>query len=61
MQGNESEATIAKSSISEMRSKIGYVPLQNLVARARLPFADAKRHHRYQSGRLLGSRGIAVR
>ncbi|MHB1606800.1 MAG: hypothetical protein ACYCTV_10500 [Leptospirales bacterium] len=27
MQGNDSEATIDKSSISEMRSKIGYVPL----------------------------------
>jgi hypothetical protein len=44
MQGHDSEVTIAKSSISEMRGKIGYAPLQNLVARACLPLADAKRH-----------------
>jgi hypothetical protein len=44
MQGNDSEVTIAKSSISEMRSKIGYAPLQSLAARACLPLADAKRH-----------------
>ncbi len=43
MQGRHSEATIAKSSISEMRGKIGYAPLQKLVARACLPLADAKR------------------
>ena len=28
MQGHDSEMTIAKSSISEMRGKIGYAPLQ---------------------------------
>ncbi len=44
MQGHDSEATIAKSSISEMRSKIGYAPLQRLVERACLPLADAARH-----------------
>lgn len=44
MQGNDTEVTIAKSSISEMRSKIGYAPLQDLVARACVPLADAKRH-----------------
>ena len=44
MQGNDSDVTIAKSSISEMRSKIGYKPLQSLVARACVPLADAKRH-----------------
>ena len=44
MQGNGSEVTIAKSSISEMRGKIGYAPLQALVARACVPLADAKRH-----------------
>src|ERR1019366_8925229 len=42
MQGHDSEVTIAKSSISEMRGKIGYAPLQSLVARACLPLADAK-------------------
>jgi hypothetical protein len=44
MQGHDSEVTIAKSSISEMRSKIGYAPLQGLVARACRPLADAKLH-----------------
>lgn len=44
MQGNDTEVTIAKSSISEMRGKIGYAPLQDLVARACVPLADAKRH-----------------
>ena len=44
MQGHDSDATIAKSSISEMRGKIGYVPLQSLVARACLPLADAEHH-----------------
>ena len=44
MQGNDSEMTIAKSSISEMRSKIGYAPLQSLVARACRPLADIERH-----------------
>ena len=44
MQGHASEATIAKSSISEMRGKIGSAPLQSLVARACLPLADSKRH-----------------
>ena len=44
MQGHGSEVTVAKSSISEMRGKIGYAPLQSLVARACLPLADVKRH-----------------
>lgn len=44
MQGNDSGATIAKSSLSEMRGKIGYAPLQTLLTRACLPLADAKRH-----------------
>ena len=44
MQGHDSEVTIAKSSISEMRGKIGYAPLQDLVARACLPLADTKLH-----------------
>ena len=38
------EVTIAKSSISEMRTKIGYKPLQSLAAQACMPLADAKRH-----------------
>ena len=49
MQGNDSGATIAKSSISEMRGKIGYAPLQTLLTRACLPLADARR----PSGRFL--------
>jgi hypothetical protein len=44
MQGHDLEVTIAKSSISEMRGKIGYAPLQSLVTRACLPLADTKRH-----------------
>ncbi len=44
MQGHDADATIAKSSLSEMRGKIGYAPLQNLVARACLPLTDAKHH-----------------
>ena len=38
------EVTIAKSSISEMRTKIGYNPLQSLVAQACVPLANAKLH-----------------
>lgn len=44
MQGRDAEMTIAKSSLSEMRSKIGFKPLQDLVARACVPLADTKRH-----------------
>ena len=38
------EMTIAKSSISQMRSKIGYKPLQALAAQCCVPLADAKQH-----------------
>ena len=48
MQGNAdgdgTETTIAKSSISQMRTKIGYQPLQSLVNEACVPLAEAKRH-----------------
>lgn len=44
MQGNDLEVTIAKSSISEMRSKMGYEPLRNLVEHACMPLANAKCH-----------------
>jgi len=44
MHGHDSEVTIAKSSISAMRGKIGAAPLQRLVARACLPLTDAKHH-----------------
>lgn len=44
MQGRDLETTIAKSSISEMRGKIGYKPLQDLMVRACVPLADAKQH-----------------
>ena len=57
MQGNDLEVTIAKSSISEMRGKIGYAPLQNLVARACLPLSDAKHH---PDGFYAGLRLVAI-
>ena len=44
MQGHDLDVTIAKSSISEMRGKIGSAPFQSLVARACLSLADASRH-----------------
>lgn len=44
MQGHDAEGTIAKSSLSEMRGKIGSGPLQTVVARACVPLADATRH-----------------
>ena len=44
MQGHDAAVTIAKSSLSEMRGKIGSAPLQSLVARACRPLADATRH-----------------
>ena len=48
MQGNrgvnEGTPTIRKSSISEMRSKLGYLPLQSLADHACVPLADPKRH-----------------
>ena len=44
MQGHDLDVTIAKSSISEMRGKIGSAPFQSLIARACLPLADAVRH-----------------
>lgn len=44
MQGQDAEVSIAKSSISEMRTKIGYVPLQRLIDQACLPLADQTRH-----------------
>jgi hypothetical protein len=44
MQGHDSEVTIAKSSLSEMRGKIGCGPLQTVVARACVPLADTQRH-----------------
>ena len=46
MQGNAdgdgTETAIAKSSISQMRTKIGYQPLQSLVDEACVPLAEAK-------------------
>lgn len=44
MQGQDAEVSIAKSSVSEMRGKIGYVPLQKLIDQACVPLADKKRH-----------------
>jgi hypothetical protein len=43
MQGHDAAVTIAKSSLSEMRGKIGAAPLQALVARACVPLAEARR------------------
>jgi len=44
MQGRETDITVTKSSISELRTKIGYKPLQSLVTCACPPLADPKRH-----------------
>ena len=41
---SDSHITIRKSSISEMRTKLGYLPLQSLAAQACVPLADPKRH-----------------
>lgn len=43
MQGRDAAGTIAKSSLSERRSKIGAGPLQTLVTRACVPLAEAQR------------------
>lgn len=40
MQGNQAVPTLAKSSISVARRKLGYAPLQALHARACVPLAD---------------------
>lgn len=44
LQGRDADVTMAKSSLSEMRGKLGYAPLQSLVARACVPLANAKDH-----------------
>jgi Insertion element 4 transposase N-terminal/Transposase DDE domain len=44
MQGHDTQYRIAKSSVSEMRGKLGYAPLQTLMERACVPLADKKRH-----------------
>ena len=41
---NGSTLTMRKSSISEMRTKLGYLALQSLAAQACAPLADPKRH-----------------
>jgi hypothetical protein len=42
--GQPASATIAKSSISALRSKIGWQPLQDLMNQHCLPMADAQTH-----------------
>ena len=49
--------TIAKSSISEMRSKLGFEPLATLVERACVPLADPKRQ---ADGFYAGLRLVAI-
>lgn len=44
MQGRDADVSIAKSSISEMRGKLGVVPLQKLIKRCCKPLADKKLH-----------------
>ena len=44
MQGGDAQTSIAKSSISQMRTKLGVAPLQTLFKRACIPLADAKHH-----------------
>ena len=48
---------IAKSSISEMRSKLGFAPLASLVEHACVPLADPKRH---PDGFYAGLRLVAI-
>lgn len=51
MQGSRAIATVAKSSISAARSKIGFAPLQTLHERACVPLADATRQpHAFYAG-----------
>jgi hypothetical protein len=44
MQGQDADTSIAKSSISEMRGKLGWLPLKKLIDRTCIPLADKKRH-----------------
>lgn len=44
MQGDPAGPPVAKSSISALRSKIGYAPLQALLQKACVPLADSNRH-----------------
>ena len=44
--GYDAAPTIAKSSISAARTKLGYAPLQALQALACKPLADIKKHPR---------------
>jgi hypothetical protein len=44
MRGEAAAGTVAKSSISEVRSKLGPAPLQALQQRACVPLADPHRH-----------------
>lgn len=44
MQGSQAVATLAKSSISAARSKLGWVPLQALHERACVPLANVREH-----------------
>ena len=48
---SDSNITIRKSSISEMRTKLGYLPLQSLATQACVPLADPKCHsHAFYNG-----------
>jgi hypothetical protein len=44
MQGSQAVATLAKSSISAARSKLGWAPLQALHERACVPLANVREH-----------------
>lgn len=44
IRGEAAAGTVAKSSISEVRSKLGSAPLQALQQRACVPLADPRRH-----------------
>ena len=44
MQGQDADVSIAKSSISEMRGKLGWLPLKMLIDRSCVPLADKKYH-----------------
>lgn len=51
MQGSTAVPTLAKSSISAARNKIGFAPLVSLHERACVPLADVRRHpHAFYAG-----------
>jgi hypothetical protein len=57
MQGGKEEFSIAKSSVSAMRSKLGAAPLKTLMERSCIPLCDVARH---PDGFYAGRRLVAI-